>query len=39
MVSETGADQRKFTLFDGKKSIYSDTLFSDGDEVYHPASG
>ena len=34
MVSETGADQRKFTLLDRKKSIHSDTLFSDGDEVF-----
>ncbi|MEO9061503.1 MAG: hemin uptake protein HemP [Nitrosospira sp.] len=34
MVSETGADQRKFTLFERKKSIHSDALFSDGDEVY-----
>ena len=30
MVSETGADQRKFTLLDRKKSIHSDTLFSEG---------
>jgi hemin uptake protein HemP len=34
MVSENIADQLEFTLLDRKKSIHSDTLFSDGDAVY-----
>ena len=34
MVSETSIDNRKFTMLDPRKSIHSDTLFSDGDEVF-----
>ena len=33
MVSETSIDKRKFAMSDQSKSIHSDTLFSDGDQV------
>ena len=33
-VSETVIDQRKFGMPDQSKSIYSETLFSQGDEIF-----
>ena len=34
IVSEPSTDKRKFAMLDRSKSIHSDTLFSDGDEVF-----
>ncbi len=34
MVPETAIEQRKFGTPDRSRSIYSDTLFSQGDEVF-----
>jgi hemin uptake protein HemP len=34
VLQETGIDNHNFTLLDQRKSIHSDTLFSEGDEVY-----
>ncbi len=33
-VSETVIDQRKFGMPDQSRSIYSETLFSQGDEIF-----
>ena len=33
-LPETGRDNRQFALSGPSKSIHSETLFSDGDEVY-----
>jgi len=33
IISETGTDKHRFSMLDRRKSIHSDTLFSDGDEV------
>ncbi len=34
IVSEASTDKRKFAMLDRSKPIHSDTLFSDGDEVF-----
>ena len=34
IVLEPVTDKRKFTMLDWSKPIHSDTLFSDGDEVF-----
>lgn len=33
-VAETGTDKRQFAMLDRSQTIHSDTLFSDGDEVF-----